>query len=94
MLFLGSIGRMMRMAPEYSTMPRAFRGASLMSVISAFRGSAGSTSPKNRPMSFSYRPAVPNETPSNVGDWTVAISRRVMRAWAGGAESQNRDDHA
>ena len=81
----GSTGRMMRRAPEYSTMPRAFRGASLMSAIGAFMGSLGSTSPKNRPASFSYRPAAPNEAPSKAGDWTVAISMRVMRARAGAA---------
>jgi hypothetical protein len=37
----------------------------------------------HRPASFAYSPAAPNEIPSSVGDWIVAISMRVMRAWAG-----------
>ena len=48
-----SMGLRMKMSIEYSTFPRALRGASLRSVITALRGSLGSTSPKAFPRSFS-----------------------------------------
>ena len=38
---------------EYSTLPRAFLGACSMSVMIAFNGCLGSSSPKKRPVSFS-----------------------------------------
>ena len=40
-----SIGLRMKISIEYVTLPLALRGASWMSVMIAFRGSAGSTSP-------------------------------------------------
>ena len=40
-----SIGFRMKMSIEYSTLPRAFRGARARSVMTALRGSAGSSSP-------------------------------------------------
>ena len=48
-----STGLRMVNVAEYSTMPRALRGASAMSVITALSACFGSSSPKNRPVSFS-----------------------------------------
>jgi hypothetical protein len=69
----------MEMSMEYSTLPDALRGARARSVMTAFRGSVGSTSPYARPTSFRYCPTFPKERPSNVGDSTRVISRRVIR---------------
>ena len=41
---------------QYSTLPRALRGASPISTILAFLGSVGSTSPNALPTIFSYCP--------------------------------------
>src|SRR5689334_3233294 len=49
-----SAGLRMVNVAEYSTIPRALRGASSMSVMMAFCGSLGSSSPLKRPVSFSY----------------------------------------
>src|SRR6266851_8860516 len=65
---------------EYSTIPRAFRGARAMSVITAFRGSFGSTSPNARPTIFLYGPVSPKDVPANVGDSTRLMVIFVMRA--------------
>src|SRR5919199_3454698 len=63
---------------EYSTMPLALVGARSRSTMTALRGSLGSASPYARPTSFSYWPTLPNERPSNVGDSTRVMSRRVI----------------
>ncbi len=73
------------MSIEYSTMPRAFLGANSISVMIALRGSAGPTSPKACPLSFSYWPTSPKDVPSNVGDWMLMMTSLVMRASAGPA---------
>ena len=85
--FFKLIGLRMKMSVEYATLPLLFRGASSMSVMRAFRGSAGSSSPKAVPRSFSYWPVVPNARPPNVGDCERAGSTTmcVMRASAAGA---------
>src|SRR5262245_10306975 len=70
------------MSIAYSTMPRALRGASSMSWMTAFWRSRGSTSPNARPTSLSYGPTVPNDAPPKVGDSTRVISMRVIRASA------------
>ena len=76
---LNSMGLRMKMSIEYSTMPRALTGASPMSVITAFRRSAGSSSPKAAPRSFSYCPTEPKDSPPNVGDWDRAGSMTMLR---------------
>ena len=43
--FCRSMGFRMKMSIEYSTFPRALRGANWMSVITALRGLVGSSSP-------------------------------------------------
>src|SRR5690242_10360833 len=63
--FAGSSGRSRVNVATYSTIPRALRGASMMSLISALRRSVGSTSPYARPMIFSYCPTAPNRRPPN-----------------------------
>ena len=88
--FVRAMGLRMKMSIEYSTLPRALRGASSRSVITALRGSSGSTSPKALPRSFSYGPTLPsgpNVRPSNAGDSDRAgsMTMRVMWASAGGA---------
>ena len=67
------------MSIEYSTMPRTLTGASPISVITAFRGSEGSSSPKAVPRSFSCCPTEPKDSPPNVGDWDRAGSMRILR---------------
>src|SRR5436190_329018 len=49
-----SAGFKMVKVAEYSTIPFALRGARSMSVIMAFCGSFGSSSPKKRPVRLSY----------------------------------------
>ena len=88
--FLKSIGLRMKMSIEYSTLPRVLRGARAISVMVAFRGSSGSTSPKALPRSFSYgptRPSGPKTRPSKAGDSDSAgsITMRVM--WASATET-------
>ena len=61
-------------------MPRLLRGARLMSTMSAFLGSFGSTSPVARPTSFSYGPTWPNDMPSKVGDSVREMTSDVIRA--------------
>src|SRR5262245_59910772 len=46
--------------------------------MTALSGLVGSSSPKARPTSFSYRPASPNDTPANAGDWTLSITIFVI----------------
>src|SRR6266850_181798 len=75
----------------YSTMPRAFFGASLMSVISALRGSFGSSSPNARPASVSYWPAAPKDAPSNAGDTFFSTTIFFTDAWAGGVQIRKAD---
>jgi hypothetical protein len=60
-----------------------------MSVMIAFRASIGSTAPNARPTIFSYWPVAPNDIPSNVGDSTRVISRRVIRASATAGSSES-----
>ena len=68
----------------------AIRGASSMSVMTAFRGSAGSSSPKAVPRSFSYWPTVPKARPPNVGDCDRAESMTMLRdARLGGGRCQD-----
>src|SRR5882762_5053356 len=77
-----STGLLIQKSMLYSTMPRALRGASLMSVITSFSGSFGSTSPKATPLSVSYCPTAPNEAPpkATARELTWIL---VMRASAG-----------
>ena len=70
----------MKTSIEYSTMPRALRGANWMSVMIALAGSVGSTSPEARIVSFSYAPTVPNVIPPKVGDSSRTTWSWVMRA--------------
>ena len=82
------------MSIEYSTLPRALRGASFRSVMTALRGSSGSSSPYAFPRSFSYGPTLPpgpNTRPSKTGDCDCAgsIAIRVMFAAAGAAATMN-----
>src|SRR5262245_28046898 len=58
-----STGLLIQKSMLYSTMPRALRGASLMSVMTSFSGSFGSTSPKATPLSVSYCPTLPKDAP-------------------------------
>src|SRR5437867_3852686 len=90
--FVKSIGLRMKMSIEYSTLPRAFRGARLRSVITALRGSSGSTSPNALPRSFSYCPTFPSAPkirPSKAGDSDRArsMTMRVTCASAAGANT-------
>jgi len=48
-----SLGLSMTKSVLYSTMPRALTGASARSWITAFFGSAGSSSPRSTPVTFS-----------------------------------------
>src|SRR5258706_8227559 len=64
----------------YSTMPRAFFGARVISVMRALRGSFGSSSPKARPASVSYGPAGPKDAPSKAGDTFFSITIFFTRA--------------
>src|SRR5436309_2990631 len=79
---LMSTGLLIQKSMLYSTMPRALRGASLMSVITSLRGSLGSTSPKATPLSVSYCPTVPNKAPPKATAREL-IWMLVMRASAG-----------
>src|SRR5471032_1041295 len=71
----------------YSTMPAAFFGASLMSVMIALRGSFGSSSPNARPATVSYWPAGPNAAPSKAGDTFFSMTIFLTRAAAGEASA-------
>src|SRR3954464_11230877 len=62
-----------------STRPRAFRGALSRSTITAFSGSAGSTSKSAVPVSRSYAPADPHSTPPANGS-RCSIVRRTSAA--------------
>src|SRR5882762_4229622 len=77
-----STGLLSQKSTLYSTMPLELRGASLMSVITSFSGSSGSTSPKATPLSVSYCPTAPNEAPpkATARELTWIL---VMRASAG-----------
>src|SRR5262249_15209982 len=66
----------------YSTMPRALRGASLMSWMTALCGSLGSSSPNAFPASVSYWPAALKLAPSKAGETFFSIAMRVTRACA------------
>ena len=74
----------------YSTIPLALRGASLMSWITAFLGSLGSSSPNARPASVSYWPAVPKLAPSKAGDTCFSTTILVTRACAPDANMASR----
>src|SRR5437016_4861502 len=79
---LMSTGLLIQKSMLYSTMPRELRGASLMSVITSFSGSSGSTSPKATPLSVSYCPTAPKEAPPKATA-RESIWILVMRASAG-----------
>ena len=66
----------------YSTLPAAFLGASLMSVMIALRASAGSSSPNARPAIVSYWPAGPKVAPSKAGDTFFSMTIFLTRASA------------
>src|SRR4051812_46171270 len=69
---------------ENSTIPRALRGASWRSTITALSGSRGSTSMYAVPISFSYAPTVPQAMPPRNG-WVDSTTNAVTRAWPGTA---------
>ena len=79
-----SSGLLIQKSMLYSTMPRALRGARLMSVMTSFKGSSGSTSPKATPRSVSYCPTLPNDVPAKASAREL-IWIPVMRACAGWA---------
>src|ERR1700729_997447 len=56
-----------------------------MSWMIEFTGSLGSNSPKARPASVSYCPALPNVAPLKAGEVFVSITNRTTRAEAGTA---------
>ena len=72
----------------YSTMPRALRGASRMSVISSLCRSKGLSSPLTVPRSCSYAPAAPSEAPPKSGVVLVMLML-VTRASDAAAQSSN-----
>src|SRR5215470_2504555 len=75
-----SMGFTIKKVAEYSTLPFAFFGARLMSLMIVLCGSFGSSSPNTRPASVSYCPAVPNDAPPNAGDVFVSMTILVTRA--------------
>src|SRR5262245_44100828 len=77
------------MSVEYSTMPRAFRGARSMSWMMALSGSLGSTSPCAMPTIFSNCPTLPKVAPPKVGDSVRVISSLVIRPSAGLAKAND-----
>src|SRR5262245_43015641 len=77
------------MSVEYSTMPRAFRGARSMSWMMALSGSLGSTSPCAMPTIFSNCPTLPKAAPPKVGDSIMVISILVIRPSAGLAKAND-----
>src|SRR6266704_2765154 len=60
-----------------------------MSVISAFAGRLGSTSPNARAVIFSYAPTLPKVMPPNVGD-----SRRTTWSWVMRASATDTSESA
>ena len=74
LLFDISIGFTRKKLAMYSTLPFALRGANLMSVMIALRGSFGSSSPKARPARVSYWPAGPKDWPLNAGETFLSIT--------------------
>src|SRR3984893_12014975 len=74
-----STGFTMVKVATYSTIPRALRGASSISVITALRRSFGSISPMAVPLICSYGPAEPNERPAKIGvvcwEMTIFVTR-------------------
>src|SRR5215467_481612 len=75
-----SIGFTIKKVAEYSTLPFAFFGARLISLMIVLCGSLGSSSPNTRPASVSYCPALPKDAPPNAGDVFVSITILVTRA--------------
>jgi hypothetical protein len=51
------------------------------SVMMAFSGSFGSSSPNARPASVSYWPAAPNVAPSKAGDTFFSMTIFLTSAW-------------
>ncbi|PYS08115.1 MAG: hypothetical protein DMG17_29575, partial [Acidobacteria bacterium] len=74
LLFDISIGFTRKKLAMYSTLPFALRGANLMSVMIALRGSFGSSSPKARPARVSYWPAGQKDWPLNAGETFLSIT--------------------
>src|SRR5439155_11681478 len=72
----------------YATLPLALRGAKLMSVMTALRGSRGSSSPAAVPRTCSYAPTSPNTRPLNAYV-VLLIVICVTRASATGAATTN-----
>jgi hypothetical protein len=85
-----SIGLTKKNVAMYSTLPFAFFGARLMSLIMALCGRLGSSSPKTRPAIVSYCPAAPKDAPPNAGDTVVSMTSRVTRACVGGVQATNK----
>src|SRR5580765_4380774 len=90
---LMSIGLTMKNVAMYSTLPLALRFAFFRSVISEFRKSCGSSSPKARPVIVSYCPALPKLGQTggvpvqNAGDTFESTTTLVTRASDGGAQA-------
>src|SRR5712671_1421255 len=80
-----STGRKIWKSVEYATVPLGFFGAKPTSMMIAFAGSFGSTSPMICPLMRSYGPTAPKLLPPNVGDSVLAITTLVTRACTVGA---------
>src|SRR5258706_14104204 len=80
-----STGRRIWKAVEYATVPLGFFGAKPTSMMIAFAGSFGSTSPMIFPVMGSYGRTAPKLLPPKVGDSVLAITTLVTRACTAGA---------
>src|SRR6267154_3898681 len=80
-----SSGRRIWKSVEYVTAPLGFFGAKPTSMMIAFAGSFGSTSPMICPLMRSYGPTAPKLLPPKVGDSVLAITTLVTRACTAGA---------
>ena len=78
-----STGLTMKNEAMYSALPFAFFGARSISVMSAFFGSLGSSSPKARPVSVSYVMSWPARVP------VASITIRMTRASEGADKASN-----
>ena len=83
------------MAPEYSTMPRAFRGASLMSVITRVQRIGGIDLAEKPADELFVSPCGPERDPIERGGLDSRnLNARDARVGRRGGKSQNRDAHA
>src|SRR5215467_1806431 len=80
-----STGRRIWKSVEYVTVPLGFFGARPMSMMIAFNGSFGSTSPMICPLMRSYGPTAPKLLPPKVGCSVLGITTLVTRACTAGA---------